>query len=465
MQFRLEICGSVLLHEDEHLIPGVMKIHTPPSDQHVLLVAYGCEPGRGSEPGLGWAHAMHTARRRPVHILTHPDHRLVLDETISQWNRRGDYCPMSATYIDISPALRRLASRGLFGFNVYYKFWCRAAARAAVTLHHRFGFSLTQHVSLCRWWMPSPAAAVAAMGVPFIWGPLAAGETVPLRYRGGLTAKSHATEISRWLARSVFSLDPGLRRCAKLATLGVAEPDETVIRLAALGVSRIERAVIFPCDAEQMHRIVPMPKPPGVFRVVSGGGLVYWKAFHLAVRAFAKAFGTDPNVEYVHVCDGREANRLRREAAKWGITDRLYLVGEMPHLEGLRWVKSADMYVLPTLRDTAGQIFDALAAGVPVLTTDHLTPRVIVNETCGQRVSLTGGPMGLVSQMADTMRLWRDDPVLRQRLCEGAIRQANEHSAEAFERKLHYLQDQAIGYASNKPAAKRRCANIAAMFV
>ena len=39
----------------------------------VLISAYSCEPGRGSERGVGWNVAREVARRHEVWVLTRPD--------------------------------------------------------------------------------------------------------------------------------------------------------------------------------------------------------------------------------------------------------------------------------------------------------------------------------------------------------------------------------------------------------
>ncbi len=434
-----------------------------PTRQPVLMIAHGCEPGRGSEPGIGWAQVSTSALRRPTWVITHPDHRTALDAALVEWNRRDDVQPITAHYVD--PILARLrvergehagdepVSRGFIGFNREYVRWCRAAGKLAERLHEQVGFALVQHASIMRWWQASPAERLARRGVPFIWGPLGAGEVMPRRYRKGIGLAGHITEAMRLTVRRLFMLDPSLRRCARAATLGLAEPAETVDRLRALGCRRVERAMALPCDTEQMKHVVPMPKPPGTFRVVSGGGLVYWKMFDQSLRAFARAFGNDANAQYVHTGGGPTMPTMRRVARELGIEDRVVLAGPVPHTDSLRWVASADAYVLPVLRDTTGHLFEALAAGVPVLTTDRLAPAAVANESCGHRIALGPTLDSLVEEMASTLRLWRDDPELRAQLSRGAKRRANELGVAAFQARMHCLHDEVLARAERRGLA------------
>ena len=430
----------------------------PANDERpVLLVAYSCEPGRGGEPGIGWNAAIETARHRPVWLIVHPDHRGPLDQGIAEHNRRGEGFPIAVRYVAARPMCRAIGRLGYFGVNVCYYGWIREVGREAVRLHREVGgFALAQHVSLCRWWMPTPAMALAEHGVPFLWGPVAAGETLPRGYRRGIGLKNHLTELGRRVARGVFSLDPALARCARDAHAGIAEPEETAERLRGLGCRVVERAATRPADPAMMEAVVPMPKPAGTFRIVSGGGLSYWRGVDQAVRAFAEAFAQDPSVEYVHVCDGEFADRVRREAERLGVAARVTLTGDMPHVDTLRWVASADVYCLPTLRDTGGHLFEALSAGVPCVVSDHLTPRAVVDETCGLRVPVGEEPATFVRGLADAMRRLRQDDALRARLSKAARVRAGQLDRQHWGDRLRSLQARAIADAVAVPSRQIR---------
>ena len=420
------------------------------TSQNVLLIAYGCEPGRGSEAAIGWSHATATAVERPTWVITHPRHRAALNAGVTSWNRSSSRHPITPIYVDARQAIRRIDELGYVGFNLHYYAWCLAAERAAIEAHARAGFVLAQHVSLSRWWMPSPAAALARRGVPFVWGPVGAGETMPWRFRRGIGVRGHVTEVGRTAARCMFGADPRLGRCARSATLAVAEPAETERRFLALGVREVTRGMSLPCDSGKMAGIVPAAKEAGVFRVVSGGGLVYWKRFDLSIRAFAAAFRDIPDAEYVHVCGGRWHRRLRRLADTLGVGSRVRIICDRPHAENLRWVASADLYVLPAMRDTTAHLFEALSAGVPVLAGDRLSAGAIITSACGEAIDLRRHrtPTAFVDAMAAAMRRWHGDIALRARLSAGARRRADELGEEAFGRHLRRLQARVIAGAA-----------------
>jgi glycosyltransferase involved in cell wall biosynthesis len=424
--------------------------------QRVLLVAYGCEPNRGSEAGIGWAAATESARERPTWILVHPAHRGPLCEGVAAWNAQPNVQPLTPVYVDVPGRMAKWEGGGASLFNLYYYAWCREAARVARRLHEEVDFAVAQHVSLTRWWMPTPAATLTAEGVPVLWGPLGAGETVPRPYRRGIGWRGRMKEAARIAARATFNFDPALRRCAR-SVVGIAEPDETVRRLRSLGVRHIERAFSLPCDLEVMQNVKPVPKPDGVFRVVSGGGLTYWKRHDLVLRAFAQSFRGDMSCEYVHSCDGHFRPVLEKLSRSLGVERQVRYLGDIPHTETLRWVASADVYMLTAMRDTSGHLFEAMSAGVPCIVADHLSPRTIVS-AAGIRVPVPGGPTRFVKAAAAELVRLREDPAARQALGEAARARAGTMSRQAWGDRLRSLQADAIAgrlKSSEQQAAER----------
>jgi teichuronic acid biosynthesis glycosyltransferase TuaC len=68
--------------------------------------------------------------------------------------------------------------------------------------------------------------------------------------------------------------------------------------------------------------------------------------------------------------DGNE-DELRRLAASLGLTDRLTITGSIPPEQVAAWLQAADIFVLSTEGEGwCNAIMEALAVGLPVVTTD-----------------------------------------------------------------------------------------------
>lgn len=128
--------------------------------------------------------------------------------------------------------------------------------------------------------------------------------------------------------------------------------------------------------------------------------------------------------------DGMERPALERRAADLGLTN-LEFRGLVTKAEVVRWLHRASCAIVtfgpaPVLGTVSpNKVFDALAAGVPIVqTTQGWLRHLLEREACGLTV-----PHGAAAALADAIERIVDDPAARQAMSDRAARLA----AEAFE--------------------------------
>lgn len=376
----------------------------------LLYIAFCCEPGRGSEWGLGWSYVEEMSRTQPVWVIVHDDCRPALNRYLSEKHK---YHPVHVTYVTLPKPIEWMRNSFYSLFNIYYYLWQFWAGRAARKLHRQVGFDLVQHVSLFRWWMPSAGAALVKDGVGFIFGPVGGGEVLPKKFRDQSPFYGKFGDALRYIGRSILRHDPILKRCINrahllLAGIPAAEEwfrkyDNPKIELICSATSSSEDV----CREAREARAARDTNAP--FTFASCGGLSYYRGVDITIRAFAKA--KLPNAQYVHVCDGALRQSCEDLASELGVTDRVRLVGDIGHLEGVKTVARADACVHMVLRDSQGILCEIMQAGVPVITLDHLTPAMLVTPECGHLIPVNDetSPDELVEALAKVMRQWYDD--------------------------------------------------------
>src|SRR6478752_1764562 len=111
----------------------------------VLIGAYSCIPGLGSEPGAGWAWTFAATRDHEVWLITHAANATVLEPLRSASARLAGR--LHPEYVHLGGRLERLRRMGPLRF-LYYAAWqlgpCRQAARR---LHDEVGFDVCHHVT------------------------------------------------------------------------------------------------------------------------------------------------------------------------------------------------------------------------------------------------------------------------------------------------------------------------------
>ncbi|WP_375770770.1 glycosyltransferase family 4 protein [Archangium gephyra] len=102
--------------------------------------------------------------------------------------------------------------------------------------------------------------------------------------------------------------------------------------------------------------------------------------------------------------------RLRAQAAQWGLTDRVRFLGQRADVP--RLFTAADVFCHPNVvPEGFGIVFvEAMYAGLPVLTTDMGGAREIIDETCGARVAPRA------EALAEVLARWVADPGARRAL-------------------------------------------------
>ena len=99
------------------------------------------------------------------------------------------------------------------------------------------------------------------------------------------------------------------------------------------------------------------------------------------------------------VGDGPERDRLEKLARSLGIEKAVSFCGWLSHPEVLKHLRSADVFVFPSLRDNgAGVVFEALGTGAVPVVADFGGPGDIVHSEVGYKVALTN-ESDMVSQI------------------------------------------------------------------
>src|SRR5579859_2558519 len=148
----------------------------------ILLSAYACEPNKGSEPGVGWNWALALARRGyEVHVLTRSNNRKAI-ENDPKWSRSL----LHFHFYDL-PAWGRFWKRWSGGIYLYYLLWQIGVYKFAKTLHAREKFETVQHITFVSHRQPS---FMGRLGIPFIFGPVGGGESMPKQLRKSLPVRA-----------------------------------------------------------------------------------------------------------------------------------------------------------------------------------------------------------------------------------------------------------------------------------
>lgn len=403
----------------------------------VLYIAFACEPGKGSEPEVGWNFSSRMADRCQAWILTESAHR----PGIEAWLRQNPHCHLRVVYHELPKWQKSLLRLG--GYNLHYYLWQRQVRRVAQSMHEREQFDLIHHVTYARYWMPS---AARHLNVPYVWGPVGGAEGVSAGMLRRMGWRTRLGEAARSMVRRLFEWHPATRRSIRQAALILAGTGQTARRLRELGAKRVEIFPMIGWDGlqpswrDKSHPTTPgevdIASSDGVIRFVSAGRLLYWKGFDLGLRAFAQA--KLENARYIIIGDGPQRHQLAHLAARLGIEKQVEFTGGIGRDQCLQRMGQSDVLVHPSLHDSGGYAcMEALCMGKPVVCLDVGGPASQINDQCGMKITPGTLPQ-VIADLSLAMRRLASDNALRLRMGQAAQR----HMLEQFtwDRKMDRME-------------------------
>jgi len=264
-------------------------------------------------------------------------------------------------------------------FRVWPKFGAvgagRALARAALPLLNelraRFPFDLID----AEFFWPDGVAAMhlaRALGVPFsikargsdiyLWG------DVP-RIREQILAAAEA-------AGGLLAVSQSLK--AEMAARGIT-PDK--IKVHHTGV---ETNLFRPINRAAAKAELGVSGP----LLATVGALIERKGQRFALDALARL----PGATLLLIGDGPDRPKLRQQAERLGLADRVRFLGSLPPPEVARLVAAADVMLLPTRAEgIANAWVEALACGTPIVTCDAGGAREVIDRPAAGRIAARDG--------------------------------------------------------------------------
>jgi glycosyltransferase involved in cell wall biosynthesis len=377
----------------------------------VLLSAYACEPGKGSEPGIGWNWVRQIARFAEVWVITRSNNREAIEKALAEEPLPNVHW----VYFDL-PRWARFWKKGQRGVHFYYYLWQVGIYFLARRLHRQVGFDLIHHVTFGNYWLPS---FLALLPVPFVWGPVGGGESAPRAFYRTFSHRGKIYEFLRDIARWIGEHDPFTRLTAKKASVVLAKASETAERVMQLGAKNVQllsEVAFSVTEIAELSSLPPHLSSP--FRLISIGRLLHWKGFHLGLQAFAQFAKEFSDTEYWIVGDGPERKNLEQLARKLGIIDKVRFWGALPRSEALKKLSECDVLVHPSLHDSGGWVcVEAMASGRPVICLDLGGPALQVTEETGFKIPAYA-PEQVIEDMAEAMKKLAQNSKLRVRMGE-----------------------------------------------
>ncbi len=404
----------------------------------VLLSAYSCEPGRGSEPGVGWNFAKEIAKHHEVWVLSRTEES---QKAIEAELARNPVPNLHFVYFT-TPIFGNFWKLGQSGaMQIHYYFWQITAYFVARKLHRKIGFDVVQHVTFVKYSSPS---FLSLLPIPFVWGPVGGGESAPKPFWQAFNWKNKVYEILRILVRSIGENDLFTLITARRSAVAYSTTEDTAMRVRNMGCSHVQILSESGLSQKEIDQLAQIPQSENSpTRFISMARLLHWKGIHLGLEAFAQAKLSD--AEYWIVGDGPELERLKNLAASLDIAKQVKFWGRLPRQQTLERLGECHVLVHPSLHDSGGWVcLEAMAAGRPVICLDLGGPAQQVTSDTGFKIAAENVEQ-TIADMAAVMVKIAGDGELRLKMGQAGQRLVRQnYTWEAKGKLLSDLYEQIV---------------------
>lgn len=329
----------------------------------ILISAYACEPGVGSEPGVGWNWVTKLAEEyEEVHVVTRTGDRFIDKDGVkkvrdSKANIEAAIAqkPFSNKvhfhYYDL-PKFIADQERTLWGdmINVYW--W---EVMAFFFMKKRFKknqFDVAQKVTIVSHRFPSFAWFFAKK---YIHGPIAGGERFPLSMLSLFSTKNRIKELARFFFQQTPKIDPLVLLSLKKADeiIAVTPESKSILPSGPRKRCRVEQAVslLGDEDFDASQSTDPLVSPEGPLKLLFVGRLVEWKGIGIILRALAK-LPKDLPIEVNIAGSGGDGEIFKSYAKNEKLP--VNFLGQVARDQLAELYSSHDLFVFPSLRDSGG---------------------------------------------------------------------------------------------------------------
>jgi glycosyltransferase involved in cell wall biosynthesis len=380
----------------------------------VLMSAYACEPGEGSEPAVGWNWALQAARQHEVWVITRRNNRATIEAALAAEPQPN----LHFVYHDLP---RKLAfwKRGGRGVHLYYLLWQLSALSLARRLHKQIRFDIGHHVTFVSYRFPS---FLAWIDLPYVWGPVAGAESAPKSFYKTFGRRGLLVQRLRDLSNALVKLDPLVRRTARRARMIIAATPDTAMKIK----HQFSREALISPAIGWSGRTGEPQRAEGPLKAVYVGRLLYWKGVHLALEAFAQASALRPEMMFTIVGDGPKRPRLEAQARELGVESRVRFTGRVPAEAVSSLLSEHNSFIFPSFQDSgAFAVLEAMAAGLPVIAVESGGPALLVTDETGILIP-PHDPAQTITGLCDALIRLNDYPELRQGLGAAGAQRASE---------------------------------------
>lgn len=397
----------------------------------ILINAYACSPGMGSEPGMAWNWVSNLAKFCELYIITEGEFREKIEEVVPTLEQGKN---MHFYYNLVSEEIRKMCwNQGDWRFYKYYREWQWKTYLMAKEICSSEHIDVLHQLNMIGFREPGYLWKLSKEnGVPFVWGPVDAKDKFPVAYLDGASIKTKLfMRLKNFLTGIQLRYSGRVLKAAHQASVVFSASSNS--QRSFKKYMRIDSPLLNETGCYVQEHPVTDKSKKETFDVLWVGKMDFRKQLALALQTMT-SIGN--NKFRLHIVGGGDSAFYQQMAEGLGIADQCVWHGAVSHDEVQKLMQASDVFFFTSVAEgTPHVVLEAIGNNLPVVCFDTCGQGDAVNDKVGRKVNLSN-PAQSAADFAKLLNDLEHDRTLLKQLSENCKQRQTELSWEEKARTM-----------------------------
>ena len=402
----------------------------------ILINAYACSPGMGSEPGMAWNWCINLAKYCELHIITEGEFRDKIEAVLPELPQGKN---MHFYYNPVSDNIRKMCwNQGDWRFYRYYRKWQWKTYLIAKEICEHSHIDIIHQLNMIGFREPGYLWKIE--NVPFVWGPVDAKETFPDAFleRAGYKTKVFI-RLKNFLTKLQLKYSTRVKEAVKRASLVISASSNSEISFKKY--FGIDTPLLNETGCYESDVAIESDTEKTCLDILWVGKLDFRKQLGLALRSIA---ATKNKSVFLHIVGGGDQGRYKLLASSLDIEAQCKWYGNVSHDEVQRIMQCCDLLLFTSVAEgTPHVVLESFRNMLPVLCFETCGQGDCVNDSAGIKIALSDPKSAEIEFAQKINYLYAHRDVLH-RLSLGCKQRQKELSWDSKARRMVELYKESL---------------------
>lgn len=386
---------------------------------NILLSSYSINPYKGSEDAVGWNWLLQLSKNfnnknDKIYVITKKYNEKATVKGIEEAGLRN----VELIITDVPHYLNWFREKHSIFHHMYYILWQKEAYKWVKKCNIKF--DIVHHVTMGDFRITGKMFKLKDAYT--IFGPVGGGQSTPSNLKCYETNKNH--EKFREIINRLTTVNPFYKRRIKKFNNVFAVNPETEKILSKVSGKNV--SLLFDAGVLEKNKNLTINKQNNeIPKIIYVGRLIGKKGVMFLIDVI-KVLPQNTKFVMSLYGEGPLKDSLNKKIKDYNLSDRVKIEGQIPYDKISTVYQNADIFVLPSLRETGGTVLvEAMAHSLPICSLDMSFSHILKEKECGIFTNVNQSRENIINEFANNLLTLINQQDLRLNLGKNGYKYAN----------------------------------------